>query len=121
MSEPAYVHLDHPLFGGPLELERQPLFLRFVYQVSRCGRHVQWDALDQLDDEPRAAEQIVAARLAGRGTLHVDRVVRGRRVGSWHQTVHYQLCDPQPAEEVLRNREKWQAWCQAQYEQLKES
>lgn len=121
MSETAYVQLDHPAYGAPLRLERLPLFLRFVYRPRRCGRGVQWDALDQLDDEPQAEETVIAAQLVRRGTLHIDRVVRGQRVGSWHQAVQYHLCDPQPPENVKRDREKWQAWCQAQYEQLKEA
>lgn len=120
MSELTYVHLEHERFGAPLALHRTPLYLRFVVIASRCGR-LQWDALDLLDDEPDAKEQVIAAQRRSMDTVHIDRTIKGRRVGTWHHSAWYQVCDPQPPEDVKRDRERWQAWCQAQYEQLKES
>ena len=80
MSE---VRLNHPLFLGSLSLQRTPKYLRFTYSgagIAACSRT--WDALDQLDDEPRAGETLMAAVLKGRGNMHIDRTVKGRRVGS---------------------------------------
>lgn len=31
----------------------------------------------------------------------------------WRKTAAYEPVDPQPPEEVLRDREKWQLWCPA--------
>lgn len=93
-----------------LSLKRTPKYLRFTCSGSAvCSRN--WDALDQLDDQPRPGEQLVAAVLVRRGSCHLDRVLNGRRVGEWHQTAEYKRLEEQPADEVMRSAEKWQEWC----------
>lgn len=100
---------DGPGTGSPLELARAPTFLRVV--VAPDGTV---DALDQLDDKPNLDETIYAYRLFGKpGRLHIDRTnpKTRRREGLWYRTARYQLCAVQPGDEVLRDCQRWQAWC----------
>ncbi|HEY1066899.1 MAG TPA: hypothetical protein VGE52_12340 [Pirellulales bacterium] len=91
-----------------LELARAPLYLRFVRTAK--GK---WDALDQLDDEPAKGESIVAAKRGGEiGRLHMlFSRKRGGRRGAWYQTAEYRPVAMQPADDVMRDRAKWRAWC----------
>lgn len=109
---PVYVTLLHPDFHTMLSLARTPKLLRFVSApAARCGRGLTWDALDQLDDEPRRGESITAAVEAGRTAMHVDVVRRGRRVGENAELVRYLPIAAPPAVDVLRDTEAWRAWC----------
>lgn len=116
MSEKTtFVSLRYPLFSGQLSLHRVPKYLRFActdVSGGRCART--WDALDQPDDEPRAGEYLFAGKLAHKGTLHLDKVVKGRRVGEWHDTASYELAEPQPEQSVMRDFEQWKEWCMDQ-------
>lgn len=108
-SETAAVSLDFPTFKGPITLKRTPKFLRFT-----CAGPLSkgaWDALDQLDDVAKPDEQVFAARLIQEGTVHIDRVVKRKRVGEWIRTADYKLIDDGPPEAVLRDNEAWRAWC----------
>lgn len=106
-----HVRLNLPGFANVLLLQRTPVFLRFTLD----GKD-QWDALDQLDDEPRPDEQVVVAKLAGTTSLHIDRVVNRRRVGEWIKMLDYEPLAEQPPDEVVRDTVKWRAWCEAQME-----
>ena len=89
MSDTTMVRLDHPLFRGSLSLHRIPKYLRFTYAgdgIAACSKP--WDALDQPDDVPRTDEMLIAAVLKDRGTMHLDRTVNGRRVGTWGDAAH---------------------------------
>jgi len=106
------VSLRHGLIRGSLRLQRAPVYLRFVM------RGTDWstlDALDQLDDQAEPGETIYAAVKVSGGSMHVDRVVNGRRVGEWHQTATYELVPDQPAQEILQDAAEWQAWATAQH------
>jgi hypothetical protein len=97
---------------GPLTLRRVPRFLRFVV------RGTDWatlDALDQLDDEPAAGETVIAAEKADESSVHLDYTERktGRRRGLWERTATYAPVADPPADDVLRDTAKWQAWCLA--------
>lgn len=111
MSEPLlFVTLNFPTFRGSLSLRRAPKYLRFTCRGhSSCSRN--WDALDQLDDEPEPGEELIAAVLKSRGSIHLDRVVKGRRVGEWHETAEYEPCAKQPSQKVMRDRKSWHEWC----------
>lgn len=107
--------LNGPAKGVRLELRRAPVFLRVVFNSGR--EQDQFDALDQLDDTPEPDEQIWVYRRIGKaGTLHVLYTEKGRRRGKWLATGDYGLCREQPAEEIMRDKEKWQAWCTEQWE-----
>ena len=105
------VRLNHPLFRGILSLKRTPVYLRFVCKgITGCSRN--WDALDQLDDKPEPGEFIIVGRLGKRGSMHLDRVVNGRRVGEWYQTADYDPVDDQPPQDVLSDNAKWREWAE---------
>lgn len=113
------VRLNFPLFRGSLSLRRVPKYLRFTCRgIGSCSR--QWDALDQLDDEPEPGEKLFAAVLASQSSVHLDRTVRGRRVGEWIPTASYDLVPNPPAQEILRDRAQWQQWCVDQEAKSKE-
>lgn len=92
-----------------IELARAPLYLRFVYRIVD-GRPA-WDALDQLDDHPSPDETIIAARRGEKGTVHVDGSKNGRRFALWYTTYQYHEFTEQPADDVMRDPAKWQAFC----------
>lgn len=92
---------------GSLTLTRSPLFLRFVLDAGGG-----LDALDQQEDEPTADEAVVVGRRVSADPEHVT--VGGRRRGFWRLLVKYVRVEPQPPDEVVRDRAKWQAWCYQQ-------
>lgn len=118
MEEPTtIVHLDSPIFRGSLSLKRVPKYLRFCWRGnSGCAKN--WDALDQIEDTPESYETCVAAVLQSRGTMHVDRTVKGRRVGEWHGTATYEVFDPQPSQEIMHDNAKWREWCMEQEQKV---
>lgn len=106
--------LDGPAKGVVLWLQRAPLYLRAVRKGE--GTAGKWDALDLLDDAPEPGETIFAYRLVGaHGMVHIDRTVKGRRVGSWHTTGEYRLVESQPGDATMRDRAAWRAWCEAEH------
>lgn len=103
-----HVRLNIPEFPVLL-LQRTPVLLRFTL----AGKD-QWDALDQLTDEPRADEQVIVGRMVGKTSLHIDRVVNRRRVGEWIKMLDYEPLAEQPADEIVRDTAKWRAWCETE-------
>jgi hypothetical protein len=102
--------LDGPaaVVGNGLLIRRAPLHLRAVRVPGG-----NWDALDQLDDEPQPDEAVFAYRqVRSRGTVHVRQAGRGN--SGFFVMAEYALVEPQPAEDVLRDTSKWRAWCLAQ-------
>lgn len=99
--------LDGPAKGQLLILERLPHFLRAVRSVDGA-----WDALDQIDDEPRPDEAIYAYVMVGEpGIMHVDGRRDGKRWSRTSKTATYRLCEHQPSDGVMRTAEFWRAWC----------
>lgn len=99
---------DGPAAGAAFRLRRAPLFLRLVR-----GRGEDWSALDQLDDAVQEYEEVAVYRRVARPTwVHVD-YRRGRRGprSEWLMLADYRVCPDQPADEVVRNTARWQAWC----------
>ncbi len=96
--------LDGPAEGARLNLRRAPIFLRVVLDASG-----EIDALDQLDDEPRPTEAIHVYSRTG----PPSRGIACTRGHGCHPFVvaEYRYWQGQPSEDVLRNTEKWQAWC----------
>lgn len=110
MTEKTSVRLRHPLFRTSLRLSRVPRYLRFTVRGwASCARH--WDALDQPDDQPEPEEQVIAAQLVHRGTVHIDGVKNGRRFGKWLPTAEYAPLQEQPNDDTLRDANEWREWC----------
>lgn len=103
------ITLRFPTFKESLTVERVPQFLRFT--VAGPMSKGTWEALDQLDDVAKPDEQILAARLKSKGTIHIDRVVKKKKVGEWLESAEYVLVDDGPPEAVLRSNELWREWC----------
>lgn len=97
-----------PAEGHVLTLQRSPYYLRVV----RVHGSTKVDALDQLDDTPRHDETVWVYRLIARhGTAFIDkRDAQGRRTGHRAEMATYELLDPQPQGQHLRDIEAWQAW-----------
>lgn len=97
--------LDGPAVDVVLGLRRAPLLLRVVQD--RLGN---WDALDQLEDEPKHGETVsVYVRVAGPWKARIN---RGRRAGGcvWLEGGEYRHLEPQPAVEILRRNGAWRDW-----------
>ncbi len=100
---------DGPAGGFGVLLRRAPLYLRAVLTPAA------WDGLDQLADEPRAGEEVVAyRRTTAKQSIHV--CTRGSRspLGGWYQEADYAVVEPQPDAGSLWSTEGWRAWCLAQ-------
>jgi hypothetical protein len=88
-----------------LDLERTPRYLRVVHDSETW----QWDALDQLDDEPKPTEKIFVYR---RGELARGFACRGRRGGGCRTFIdaEYSCLPVHPADADLRDNGKWRKW-----------
>lgn len=98
-------------------LSRSPIFLRFV-MVGTDWETL--DALDQVTDTPRENERVLAAVKSDESTVHIDRVLNGRRCGEWRRMVTYELVKEQPSQELLRDSTQWQQWVQEEWKRMKE-
>jgi hypothetical protein len=105
------VTLRHGTTRGPLALKRCPKYLRFTIRGSDWST---LDALDQLDDEPLSGETLIAAFKTGEDNVHLDGTRNGRRCGWWERTAGYETIVEQPPQDVMRDRERWRAWCMEQ-------
>ncbi len=103
--------LDGPCCGfKPLTLTRAPFFLRAVISEKNV-----LDALDSLDDEWRPGERLYAYRRVGDPVLaFVDKrdAKTGKRIGFRMESGHYRFIEPQPAQEIMRDNNWWQQWCE---------
>lgn len=89
----------------PLLLKRAPHYLRAV-----LGPAGELDALDQLDDSPKAEETVVAYEMVGEPTIcHIN---SGRRHGGsgFFRGGRYRVVAEQPTDEQLRSTVAWRAW-----------
>jgi hypothetical protein len=87
-------------------LKRAPRFLRVVFDPHGGGK---WDALDQVDDAPTAAEQVCAYEIVGEATpCHVRRQCGG----GFYMMASYRFLTDQPADAAMRSIEPWRAWCE---------
>jgi len=102
------IFLDGPASVKSLDLRRHPLFLRAVIDADGTV-----DALDQLDDTPKASEAIFVYRREG-AIMRYHLLCTPRRLSGWHQTADYRLYGEQPSDEILRDTIKWREWAAAQ-------
>lgn len=98
--------LDGPAKDVELRLRRAPILLRAV-RSSRGN----WDALDQLDDQPRPGETIVVyVRATAVSTYHLCVRGRNRAAGGFYLRADYRVLDEQPEQDHVRETAAWQAW-----------
>lgn len=90
-----------------LSLERTPKLLRVILNLDG----VPCDALDQLDDVPGSDEVMVVYESAEVSMVHVCGSRNGRRFGETRKCVTYFPTANQPADEIMRDTEKWRQWC----------
>lgn len=108
--------LDGPGKGHVLHLRRSPHFLRVVIIPQRIPPKV--DVLDLLTDEPAAHEELHCyVRTGGIGVVHL-KMAKPARSG-FYSLAEYEYHINQPSDEVMRDTEKWRAWCLANHDQPK--
>lgn len=98
-----------------LELSRAPFFLRVVRGLKDGDK---WDALDLLDDEPAADEEVYCYfKVSFDGSMHLDYTDKatGKRKGRNILSATYQLWPMQPTEAIMRHNPSWVVWCQNNY------
>jgi hypothetical protein len=100
-----------PAHGKTLMIRRVPFFLRVVVKVVTNGLEI--DALDQIEDTPKADEQIhVYLRQpdAKPNQIHLKSSKKG--ASGWFARGTYKLSPVQPAhDEYMRDAGLWQTWC----------
>lgn len=100
--------LDGPAAREVLMLRRAPRYLRVVFNPRK--HHDQWDALDQLADEPAPHERLTAyVRVKVGGWTHIKGSRRG--ASGFYPNAEYRGGRPQPDDATMRDRERWRAWC----------
>lgn len=96
--------IDGPAQGQRLYLRRAPLFLRVTNDRPEAGMfemYGKWGALALVADVPGQHQLLFAYR-------------RISNDGGTYPTATYCLVADQPADEVMRDNDQWQAWCRAQ-------
>lgn len=101
---------------GPLHVLRDPLprFIRFVIQ----GTH--WptlDVLDQIGDEPKPNEHVIAAVKVDESVVHFDGTRNGKRCGWNEHSATYEPVPEQPPQDTLRNAALWREWAMSHFTQ----
>lgn len=96
---------DGPAAGQTLMLKRAPIFLR----VTECKS--KWDALDQPGDGPRLDEKLYAYTLVAKpGAAFID----GPKIRGCYPISDYRYFVPQPMDDLMRDNDLWQYWCEHQ-------
>ena len=105
--------IDGPAAGVNLLVRRASILLRVV-----CSASGKWDALDQVDDSPKADEVIFLYRMekfVGRAFV----CVRGKGGGGGaKEMADYKFMPEQPSDADMRDSKRWLAWCETNKERL---
>lgn len=104
LGQPTYVSFS---------VRRAPLFMRFCLDdVPGKGNVV--DVLDQLFDEPRDGEHLIAAVRCKSARVHVRRTGKRAEGNPWFWLVDYQPLRLSPAKiQTFRDTNAWRDWCLA--------
>jgi len=71
----------------------------------------EWDALDQLGDEPASDEGIYLYKMVP-GTLSSFHLCRSpRKLSGWYQEADYVVFGEKIPDSILRNHRQWVNWC----------
>lgn len=95
--------LDGPAKGQHFMIKRTPIFVRVTQDEG--GK---WDILNDAGDTPRKTERLFAYVLTERPGMCCIRAAKGQ--GGIFQSGVYRHCDPQPADETMRDQKKWEQW-----------
>lgn len=95
---------DGPAAGVCLQLRRAPVMLRMVRD--RAGK---WDALNELDDEVRAGEEVFLYIVESVSSYHLKSSMRG--ASGWWYSGSYRQFPEQVDREIRRNNRRWRDWC----------
>ena len=99
---------DGPAVGQALMLHRAARFLRVTKSI--VSGVDKWDALDQLEDQPKPNETLFAYEIVNKPIMcHVN---AGRRTG-FYPMAKYKFVNPQPTDADMRTEEAWDAWCKS--------
>lgn len=98
---------DGPAQGKTLMLRRAPIYLRVTELIG------EFDALDQLNDQPEPGETLHCYVLAeAPGHIHIN---TGRKPGGgFFPMALYRIVPEQPPQEIMRDNAKWRAWTNKQ-------
>jgi hypothetical protein len=104
--------ISGPAAGQVLPLRRAPIMLRVVRSPNGV-----WDALDQIDDEPKPREAIFVYRLTKEPT-YMHLCMRPRSGSGFYAMAEYGFLLDQPAEMHLRTSQAWRDWCDLNHDRL---
>lgn len=86
-----------PANGCNLMLRRAPALLRVV-QI-KTGKGIEFDALDQLNDQPEPGELVSIYKIRGQaGRVHLCIRGKGRAQSGWYATAEYDCLIETPAQ-----------------------
>lgn len=105
---------DGPAKGQVLMLQRAPLFLRVSFDGSP-GRIAleadKWDALDQVEDSPKASEVLYAYyRTGSHGRAFIDFGGAKKHLSGLYTSASYLYMSEQPPQAVMASNEAWREW-----------
>lgn len=104
--------LDGEAAGQTLMLRRAPKLLRVV-KSSRGN----WDALDQLNDQPKPTEKIFVYERRDDlevSTYHLCIRGKGKGGSGYYYRASYSVFPEQPADALIRTTDAWRSWASAQ-------
>lgn len=119
--------LDGPAKGQALMLRRAVMLLRVTRKRFALETHPephqkadQFDALDAPEDTPTQSEEVFVYVNTGasNGTCHMRFGGNQKHRSGFYAMAEYRLYDVQPDDEIMRDNDKWRAWCQTQRERV---
>jgi hypothetical protein len=114
--------LDGPAKGKTMMLRRAVMLLRVTrrrFALDAEATHQKddvFDALDAPEDQPAAEEELFCYKNTGKrgGSMHVRYGGNKRHLSGFYVAAEYALYEIQPPDEVMRDTDKWRAWCETQ-------
>lgn len=119
--------IDGPAKGQSLMLRRAAVLLRVTRKRFALESNPQRgekapviDALDQPEDTPNPDEEIfVYVNTHKRsGNCHMRFGGNQKNRSGFYAMAEYRLYDVQPSDEIMRDNQKWRAWCEEQRPRL---
>lgn len=108
--------IDGPAMAKTLMLRRAVTLLRVT-----VNEHGEIDALDGPEDTAKPEEEWIYAYVnTGKreGSMHIRYGGKQKHLSGFYPMAEYRLYDVQPPDEIMRDNNKWRAWCQTQRERV---